>query len=154
MASESGNRDTIFPGSDPHFFKELTPLSDPTPPTTTKPSYNFLNKHITRHGSQNSWTPSPSSPGPAKRLSRDGSSSPQDGNKVTGSKRTRIEPRIGTSPRVAYHEFMVLDQAGSAIIGCDNTRERNLVAIKRLKGIDKSSARGIRPFTSDYVVNI
>jgi len=55
---------------------------------------------------------------------------------------------------VAYHEFMVLDQAGSAIIGCDNTRERNLVAIKSLKGVDKSSMRGVRSFTSDYVVNI
>jgi hypothetical protein len=49
---------------------------------------------------------------------------------------------------------MVLDQAGSAIIGCDYTRERNLVAIKSLKGLDKSSMRGVRFFTSDYVVNI
>jgi serine/threonine protein kinase len=49
---------------------------------------------------------------------------------------------------------MVLDQAGSANIGCDNTRERNLVAIKRLRGIRKGSMRRIRPFTSDHVVSI
>jgi hypothetical protein len=49
---------------------------------------------------------------------------------------------------------MVLDQAGSANIGCDNTRERNLVAIKRLHGICKGLMRRIQPFTSDYVVSI
>jgi hypothetical protein len=49
---------------------------------------------------------------------------------------------------------MVFDQAGSANIGCDNTRERNLVAIKRFNGIRKSSMRRIQPFTSDYVVSI
>lgn len=50
---------------------------------------------------------------------------------------------------------MVLDQAGSAVIGYNNTRERNLVTIKRLNdGVDKSLIRGIRPFISDYVVNI
>jgi hypothetical protein len=74
------------------------------------------------------------------------------GNKVT--KRARIEQLIGTSPRVAYHEFMILDQAGSAVIACDNTRERKLAAIKRFKGIDQSSTRKIPPFRSDYGVNI
>jgi serine/threonine protein kinase len=49
---------------------------------------------------------------------------------------------------------MVLDQAGSAVIACDNTRERKLVAIKRFKGIDQSSTRKIPPFRSDHVVNI
>lgn len=55
---------------------------------------------------------------------------------------------------MAYHEFMVLDQAGSANIGCDNTKERNLVAIKRFNGIRKSSMRRIQRFTSDNVVSI
>jgi len=49
---------------------------------------------------------------------------------------------------------MVLDQARPANIAYDNTKERNLVAIKRLNGISKVSIHIIRPFTNDYIVNI
>jgi hypothetical protein len=66
----------------------------------------------------------------------------------------RTEQQIKTAPQVTYHEFMVLDQAGPAVIGFDDTRERNLVAIKRLNGIDKSSMYRLRPFTSNHMVNV
>jgi hypothetical protein len=49
---------------------------------------------------------------------------------------------------------MVLNQAGSAVIACDNTAERQLVAIKRFKGINKSSMHKIAPFKNDHVVSI
>jgi len=49
---------------------------------------------------------------------------------------------------------MVLDQAGPAVIACDNIAERELVAIKRFKGIDKSSMRKIKPSRNNYVVSI
>jgi hypothetical protein len=124
MAAETHRRITVFPGSDP-----------------------------------DTWTPSFTSSVPEKRRSRDESGhylsdSAHKDDEVATFKRTRIEHRSGASPRPTYHEFMVLDQAGSANMGCDNTRERDLVAIKRLKGIDKSSTHKMRPFTSDHVVNI
>ena len=49
---------------------------------------------------------------------------------------------------------MVLDQAGLANIGCDDTRECNLVAIKRVIGVRKRLLYRIKPFTSDHVVSI
>jgi hypothetical protein len=55
---------------------------------------------------------------------------------------------------VNYYTFIVLDQIRSAVIGFDDIRERNLVAIKRLNGIDKSLTRRLRPFISDYIVNV
>jgi hypothetical protein len=182
MASESSRPLSLFPGSNPEGSTSLgdhIPLLPPIPASrkgiyargdsnkersttqvSRKPQLasHGLPKNTTRHSLQNTSMPSLSSP--AKRLSRDGagpyrSDPTYNGNKVTGSKYPRTEQQIRTSPRVAYHEFMVFDQAGSAIIGCDNTRERNLVAIKRLNiGIDKSLIRGIQPFTSDHVVNV
>jgi hypothetical protein len=47
-----------------------------------------------------------------------------------------------------------LDQGGPAVIGCDNTKERNLVAIKRLKGLNKASKPRIKPVTSKQVVEL
>jgi hypothetical protein len=49
---------------------------------------------------------------------------------------------------------MVLDRAGPAVIACDNTAERELVAIKRFQGIDKSSMRKITLSRNNYVVSI
>jgi hypothetical protein len=183
MASESSRPLSCFPGSNPEGSTSLgdhIPLPPPIPASrkgiyargdskkersttqvSRKPQLapHGLPKNTTKHSLQTTSTSSLSAP--AKRLSRDGASpyrsdSAYTGNKVTGSKYPRTEQQIiRTSPRVAYHEFMVFDQAGSAIIGCDNTRERNLVAIKRLNiGIDKSLIRGIQPFTSDHVVNV
>lgn len=137
-------RNTVFPGSDPGILlKESAPLNDPT-----------------RDRLENIRTPSLTLLVLEKRPLRDESgyylsdSTYKDGGKVAVSKRTRIEYRIGTSPRLTYHEFMVLDQAGSANMGYNNTRDHNLVAIKRLKGIDKSLKYRMRPFISDYIVNI
>lgn len=109
-----------------HKRKTVFPGSDPD--VSLKESVSLNNP--TRDRLENGWTPS------------------------LTSKRTRIEHKIGTSPQLTYHEFMVLGQAGSANMGCDNTRDHNFVAIKRLKGIDKSSTHRMRPFKSDHVVNI
>jgi hypothetical protein len=49
---------------------------------------------------------------------------------------------------------MNLNQARPAIIGFDNTREANLIAIKRLKRIDKRLTYRMRPFISDSIINI
>jgi hypothetical protein len=76
----------------------------------------------------------------------------RDGPNLDGLRRTRTEDQ--TPSRVTYHEFMVLDQAGLANIGCDDTRECNLVAIKRLIGVRKRLLRRIKPFTSDHVISI
>jgi hypothetical protein len=78
----------------------------------------------------------------------------QHGDEEAASKKQRNERRISTSNRLTYHEFMNLDQAGPAVMGCDNTGERNLVAIKRLKGVKKASKPRIQPFTSNQVVEV
>jgi hypothetical protein len=184
MAAESHKRNTVFPGSDPvNDHINSIPLNTPASPrgnhvrnkatsregrptaqigtfTSWPVSYDVGNEHTIRNRLENRWTPSFTSPVPEKRPLRDESRhylsahEDGDGDEVAASKRTRIEHGIGTSPQLTYHEFMVLDQAGSANIGCDNTKDHDLVAIKRLKGIDKSSTNRMRPFTSDHVVNI
>ncbi len=53
-----------------------------------------------------------------------------------------------------YHEWVALDQAGPAVIGCDNTRAGILVAIKRVERNRQDNARCMPPFTSDHVVNV
>lgn len=58
------------------------------------------------------------------------------------------------TPRGPYDEFMALDQAGPAMIGSENTKEPNLVAIKRVKKTDKIRINRITPFTSDHLVQI
>jgi hypothetical protein len=100
------------------------------------------------------------SPVPGKRPPRDGrdhyslDSTPKDGEEAVASKKLRTERRTWTSNPLTYHEFMKLDQAGPAVMGCDNTRECNLVAIKRLKGVSKASKPRIQPFTSNQVVEL
>lgn len=53
-----------------------------------------------------------------------------------------------------YHEFMELDQAGMAVMGYDESREHNIVAIKKLKSPGNRRQPKLRPFTSDQVVAI
>jgi NADH:ubiquinone oxidoreductase subunit E len=67
-------------------------------------------------------------------------------------KRTRIKEQ--TPSQVTYYKFIVLNQAGLANIRYNNTRECNLVAIKRLIKVCKRLLRRIKPFTSDYVISI
>jgi len=65
-----------------------------------------------------------------------------------------VKRRVGSEPKTLYHEWMILDQAGPAIIGCDNTRAGNMVAIKRVKRPEQYSGRYMQPFVSDHVVNV
>lgn len=142
MASERNKRDTLFPGSAPgkSSFGSRNVMKQPhaqkldvLPSNTTKPS-----KAYSKSETKEKFAPqAPASGRFAKRLAQ---------NDVTEFRKT--------PSRVTYHKFMVFDQAGSANVACDNTRERNLVAIKRFNGIRKSSMRKIQPFTSDYVVSI
>jgi hypothetical protein len=78
----------------------------------------------------------------------------KNGDEFAVSNSVRVGHQTETPTQISYHEFMALDQGGAANMGCDNTRECNLVAIKTLRGIDKNSIRGIRPFTGDHVVSI
>lgn len=110
-------------------------------------SYSSLDKNSVRYSSS---TASFGSPSPAKRDWPNPDSASKDRNEVPGSRRTEERARS----RITYHEFMVLDQARSANIRCDNTRERNLVTIKRLHSVRKGSMRKIQPFTSEHVVSI
>jgi hypothetical protein len=49
---------------------------------------------------------------------------------------------------------MVLNQAGLANIRYNNTKEHNLVTIKRFNRIRKSLIHKIQPFISNYVISI
>jgi hypothetical protein len=172
MSSERSNRDTLFPGSAPGKSSSFGNRKIPLPPTASEPrngKSDYKERFTSQVGgklasyrlpdkrSQSSSNTTTGSQGPAKRL-RDGlnpdlpGSAYKDGDEVVRLGRTRTEDRAPS--RVTYHEFMVLDQAGLANIGCDDTRECNLVAIKRLVGVRKMLLRRIKPFTSDHVVSI
>jgi len=177
MASERSNRDTLFPGSAPGKSISFGNHELPLPPTSSRPPWGTYRKGDSKESltaqvgrklqpesyrlpdkrSQSSWNGSSGPLGPAKRP-RGGRNSDaldsayRDEDGVLGSGRTRTGER--SPSRMTYHEFMVLDQAGSANIGRDNTRECNLVAIKRLIGVRKRPLRRIKPFTSDHVVSI
>ena len=49
---------------------------------------------------------------------------------------------------------MTLDQGGHAVIGSDTNKESSLVAIKRIKKLNKNLINRIRPFSSDHLVQI
>ena len=66
---------------------------------------------------------------------------------------TEVE-RVKSTPRGPYDEFMALDQAGPAMIGSENSKEPNLVAIKRVKKTNGSHVGRIAPFSSDHLVQI
>lgn len=79
--------------------------------------------------------------------------SPYDGpNEASIFKRKRREHPVYVSPPTNYHEFMDLDQAGSATMACEHDRAANIVTIKRLRGIDADSMQLGRP--CDTVVSI
>jgi hypothetical protein len=156
MASDIRKRDTLFPGSDPgNFGEDSNPSSNHNIPIPRITEEQARRIHL-----KNGWPQSSGSTVPEKRSSREkpgshlSDSGYKEGDEITGSKRTRIEQRIRRSSRVTYHEFMELEQAGSAVMGCDNSKRCNLVAIKRLKGVDKNSAYLMRLPKNDHVVNI
>ena len=66
-----------------------------------------------------------------------------------GSKRLKI-----AEAQVKYHEFMLLDQAGQATIGFDNTRNGDLVAIKRFTKTSSMSNSVMPSFTNKHVVSL
>jgi hypothetical protein len=55
---------------------------------------------------------------------------------------------------VTYYEFIDFNQAGLAVIDYNNTREYNLVVIKRLKEVNKNLVYKIQPFINDYIISI
>jgi len=146
MSSEKSKRDTIFPGSVPGKIFSFGKHALPHPPTTSTPPRGTyekgdLKEKLTAQAtrklqpppyrspdkrSQSSSNASSGSPAPAKRLR--GGPNPDvpsfDEDEVVGLGRTGTKDRAPS--RVTYHEFMVLDQAGLANIGCDDTRENNL----------------------------
>ena len=65
-----------------------------------------------------------------------------------------VKRRVGSQPKTIYNEWMTLAQAGPAIIGCDNTRDANMVAIKQVKRPEQFSGRCMPPFLSDHVVSV
>jgi hypothetical protein len=159
--SKRSNRNTLFPGSTPTKLSSLGNSKFPIPSpslaqltgkseskerrvgTKLQPANRLPDKQL-----QSGFNAASSSLGPAKRL-RGAQNNREEAMEPI---RTRAEERI--PPRTTYHEFMVLDQAGPANIGCDDTKERNLVAIKRFHGAHKRSIGKIEPFTSDHVVSI
>jgi hypothetical protein len=56
--------------------------------------------------------------------------------------------------KINYSTFMEIDQAGFAVMAYDNTKECNIIAIKRLRVTNWRTIRQIQPFTSDHVVSI
>lgn len=76
--------------------------------------------------------------------------------KVTENQGKKAKPTGGfltSQPKVTYHGFLRLDQAGSATIASDNTKSCSLVAIKTLKP-QHASPDSIRPVTHQNIVSI
>ena len=142
MAYTKGWRDTIFPGSTPYSTIEEA-ISAPG-------QDNVLENYASDHspGAKHSRLVGLQVSG--KRPLTDKAAS-DDTNQASGFKRKRREHHIHIPSRTTYHEFMDLDQAGSAKMAYDKA---NIVAIKRLGGIDASSTQLGRPFVSDTVVSI
>ena len=65
-----------------------------------------------------------------------------------------VNQPVECTPRGPYDEFMALDLAGTAMIGSENNKEPDLVAIKRVKKTSESRISRIAPFTSDHLVQI
>ena len=66
----------------------------------------------------------------------------------------KVKRRIENGSKPLYHEWMELDQAGPAVIGCDNTRAGIMVAIKRIKKTGQDDLGCMPPFINDHVVNV
>lgn len=62
--------------------------------------------------------------------------------------------RFKSKPKANYHEFLLLDQAGEARIGNDNTKSCNLVAIKRRAWTGSPEIRCPQEIRHENVVNL
>ena len=78
----------------------------------------------------------------------------KDGARTSNPEDKGSEQPLEVTLQGHYDEFMTLDQAGHAVIGSDNNMEPSLVAIKRIKKINKSPINSIKPFTSDHLVQV
>ncbi|EXJ56210.1 serine/threonine protein kinase [Cladophialophora psammophila CBS 110553] len=152
MAFTKSWRDTIFPGSTPDSAIEEI-ISAPG-------QVDVLENYASGDSSENRDHPLLGSGVPQKRLLTEkagpstAASPYDDPNEASVFKRKRREHQVHIPPRTNYHEFMDLDQAGTATMACEYDRSANIVAIKRLRGIDASSTQLGRPFVSDTVVSI
>lgn len=68
-------------------------------------------------------------------------------------RKEQLSRRLPNQSDGSYYDFMPLDQAGPAVIACDN-KDRSFVAIKRAKKSNIDDVFRIPDFVSDHVVNI
>lgn len=129
-------------------------------PTPRSALYPPLSTHVSKATNKSRSTPPLSSSVSDKPPSGDTTdrsliiSKRIDGSEVETLPKQRASRKNGFLLQLSYHEFMKLDQAGPAVMGCDNTRERKIVAVKRLKGVYKAVKHMMVPFTTDQVVNV
>ena len=74
-------------------------------------------------------------------------------NDVAVLKVPRDEELARTFPNRSYHHLMTIEQAGSAVIGVDDTDRRKRVAIKRVTK-PEGSVHQVPPSACDQIVNI
>ena len=77
----------------------------------------------------------------------------QGGNDVTVPRQSKDEKLARTFPNRSYHHLMTIEQAGSAVIGVDDTDRRKRVAIKRIRK-PEGSVYQVPPSNCDQIVNI
>lgn len=65
-----------------------------------------------------------------------------------------VDQPVEDTPRGPYDEFMSLNLAGTVMIGLENNKEPDLVAIKRVKKTSQSCISRVALFTSDYLIQI
>jgi hypothetical protein len=134
---DRAKRSTIFPGA--------LDAANAEPPAPNNPEHRPVD------GEASNQQVKPIIP---QKRSASGEIDPSTGNAV--SKRVRAPPQPEKF-RVRYEEFEDCKrsaQDASITIACDNTSDYNIVAIRRLKGVEKSTAARVRNFTSDQVVSI
>ena len=76
-----------------------------------------------------------------------------DVNNVTVPRVPRDEKLARAIPNRSYHHLMIIEQAGPAVIGVDDTDRRKRVAIKRVRK-PEGSVHQVPLSTCDQIVNI
>ena len=77
----------------------------------------------------------------------------QGANDATVPRVSKDEKLARTFPNRSYHHLMIIEQAGPAIIGVDDSDHRKRVAIKRVTK-PEGSVPQVPPSTCDQIVNI
>ena len=65
-----------------------------------------------------------------------------------------VEQPVENILKGPFDEFMALDLAGPAMIGSENSKDPDLVAIKRVKKSNESRINRVTPLTNDHLVQI